>query len=239
MLYVDIEKKLDLFTLKARLDTKKGIHTIAGPSGAGKSMTLKCIAGLETPDKGVIRFNDTVFFDSEKHINLAPQKRKAGYLFQDYALFPNMNVKANIKAGLHRLKRDQRDKKAEELMNNFRIGHLKDKYPDTLSGGEQQRVALCRIFASDPEILLLDEPFSSLDTFLKWELIPSMTETLRSFDGISIMVSHDIDEIIRISDTVSEIENGIIKPAVSADEYYDIINRRFKESGLEPIGLGI
>ncbi len=227
MLYADFEKKLDLFTLRVHIDIEGGVFSLFGASGAGKSMTLKCIAGIEKPDRGIIRLGDTVLFDSESRINLTPQKRQVGYLFQEYALFPNMTVRGNILSGLHKLPRKKRDSKAVELMERFRILPLADKKPRYLSGGERQRVALARIFASEPKALLLDEPFSSLDTFLKWELVPYFKETLQSFSGCSIMVSHDIDEVISLCDTVSVIQNGVTEPALDIKSFQTMIRERY------------
>ena len=227
MLYADFEKKLDLFTLRVHIDIEGGVFSLFGASGAGKSMTLKCIAGIEKPDRGIIRLGDTVLFDSESHINLTPQKRQVGYLFQEYALFPNMTVRGNILSGLHKLPRKERDAKAVELMERFRILPLADKKPHYLSGGERQRVALARIFASEPKALLLDEPFSSLDTFLKWELVPYFKETLQSFSGCSIMVSHNLDEVISLCDTVSVIQNGVTEPALDIKSFQTMIRERY------------
>lgn len=227
MLYADFEKKLDLFTLRVHIDIEGGVFSLFGASGAGKSMTLKCIAGIEKPDRGIIRLGDTVLFDSESHINLTPQKRQVGYLFQEYALFPNMTVKGNILSGLHKLPRKKRDSKVVELMERFRILPLADKKPQYLSGGERQRVALARIFASEPKALLLDEPFSSLDTFLKWELVPYFKETLQSFSGCSIMVSHNLDEVISLCDTVSVIQNGVTEPALDIKSFQTMIRERY------------
>lgn len=237
MLYVDIEKKLDHFTLRVKLDIRDGSLALFGPSGAGKSMTLKCIAGIEKPDKGVIRLGDLVLFDSERHINLPPQERRVGYLFQEYALFPNMTVTGNIKAGLHNLKRVERNERARELLQRFRIEHLAEKRPDTLSGGERQRVALARIFASSPEVLLLDEPFSSLDTFLKWELIPEMKDILHRFGKCSIMVSHDVDEVCRICDAVSTILSGVCDGPKTASAFFREVTEKYDSMGILPMTL--
>ena len=232
MLYADFEKRLDLFTLRVHIEWDHGVFSLFGASGAGKSMTLKCIAGIEKPDRGFIRLDEKVLFDSAKHVNLPPQKRGVGYLFQDYALFPSMTVAGNIKAGLHRLPRRQRDLKAAEFMERFRIKELADTKPARLSGGEKQRVALARIFASEPQVLLLDEPFSSLDTFLKWELIPYMKEALQSFSGCSIMVSHDLDEVLSLCDSVSVIQKGVTEPAVDSRTFSEQINKKLQHAGL-------
>lgn len=232
MLYADFEKKLDLFTLKVHIEPQQGVFSLFGASGSGKSMTLKCIAGIEKPDKGVIRLNDRVVFDSEKRINLPPQKRRIGYLFQEYALFPNMTVRGNIQAALHHLPRAKRKQRAQELMEQFRIAQLADKKPDHLSGGERQRTALARIIASEPEALLLDEPFSSLDSFLKWDLIPYMKDILQSFSGCSIMVSHTVDEVLSLCDEVAVIQSGLTEAAVPVEAFSKKINERYRMAGL-------
>ena len=232
MLKVHIEKKLDHYTLKADFTCDKEINALFGASGAGKSMTLKCIAGIEKPDKGVIQLNGRVLFDSEKHINLKPQERNVGYLFQDYALFPNMTTTGNIKAALHAIPRKERDQKANELIERFHLQGLEDKRPSTLSGGEQQRVALARIFASSPEVLLLDEPFSSLDTLLKLELIPYIKEIVSSFGGETLLVSHNIDEVIRLCDTVTPIVSGLTEPTVKVGDFYEVIKKKYESAGM-------
>ena len=208
MLLVDIEKRLSSFTLKVRFETEKDILALLGASGAGKSVTLKCIAGIETPDKGKIILNGRTLFDAEKKVNLPPQKRNVGYLFQEYALFPNMNVRQNIMTGLHKEKENERKALAEEIIKNFHLEGLETQRPATLSGGERQRVALARIFASKPEVLLLDEPFSSLDSFLGWELSLELKNTIADFDCDVVMVSHNINEVTRMCDTVSVISDG-------------------------------
>lgn len=227
MLYVNIRKRLSAYDLDINIETDDGILGVFGASGAGKSMTLKCIAGIEKPDNGVISLNGRVLFDSDKHIDIRPQDRGVGYLFQNYALFPNMTVKGNIIAGLHRLPRKERAEKADELMERFRIAHLSEKHPDSLSGGEQQRTALARIFASAPELILLDEPFSSLDTVLKCELIPMMKEVISSYGKGCLMVSHDVNELCAICGSVTTIADGKNNPAVPADEFMRDIREKY------------
>ena len=227
MLYADFRKRLSNYELNVRIETGDGILGLFGASGAGKSMTLKCIAGIEKPDSGVIMLNGRVLFDSEKKINLRPQERGVGYLFQEYALFPNMTVKGNITAGLHRLPRKERSARADELMEQFRVAHLSGKRPDRLSGGERQRTALARIFASSPELILLDEPFSSLDTVLKCELIPMMKEAIRSYGKGCLMVSHDVAELAAICERVTTIADGQNTPAVPAEDFIRDIREKF------------
>lgn len=229
MLYVDIEKRLDRFMLKAKLQCDHNTLVLFGASGAGKSMTLKCISGIETPDRGVIQLNDRVLFDSEKHIDLPPQKRRVGYLFQEYALFPNMTVSGNIMAGMRKLPKKEREQKLYELIGQFRLRGLENRRPDSLSGGEKQRVALARIFASSPEVLLLDEPFSSLDTLLKYQLIPYIRDIIRDFGGETILVSHDTDEVLQLCAEVSPITEGVTQAIIDTETYYQQIKQQYED----------
>ena len=232
MLYVNIEKRLASCNLHIEFVTDEQILGLFGSSGAGKSMTLKCIAGIEKPDKGVIRLGDRVLFDSDQNINLKPQERGVGYLFQEYALFPNMTVRGNITAALHHLKRADRKERADTLMEQFKISHLADKRPDSLSGGERQRAALARLIASEPELLLLDEPFSSLDTMLKCELIPFVKETVEGYGKGCIMVSHDVGEIAAVCGRVTVIRNGKTEPTQDVGDFINHIKEAYQNIGL-------
>lgn len=172
-------------------------------------MTLKCIAGIERPDKGRIVLNGRTLFDSEKRINLSPQKRKVGYLFQQYALFPNMTVWQNIAAGL-------RDKKrAKELLPvviaSMHLDGMERKRPHELSGGQQQRVALARILVNEPDVVLLDEPFSALDSHLRFNLEQKVRNVIKDFGKTVLLVSHDRDEVFRLSDSIAIIHDGRIE----------------------------
>ena len=167
-LEVNIEKKLDGFTLRAAFSAGNIPTALLGASGCGKSMTLRCIAGIVKPDKGRIVLDGRVLFDSEQHIDLPPQQRGAGLLFQNYALFPNMTVEQNILCGLKAEKdRAARQARCAELLRAMRLEPLAKRYPAQLSGGQQQRTALARILAGRPRILMLDEPFSALDSYLR------------------------------------------------------------------------
>ena len=182
---------------------------LLGASGCGKSVTLKCIAGIMTPDRGHIILDGETLFDSEKHINLPPQKRRVGYLFQQYALFPNMTVLQNIQCGIRPGSRAERRRRAEEQLRRFRLEGLEKKYPAQLSGGQQQRTALARILASEPRAILLDEPFSALDGFLKWNLELEFSDLLSDFADPILWVSHDLGECRRNCRTVCVMENGV------------------------------
>lgn len=217
-LKVNIQKKLKEFDLDVSFELKSRSLGILGPSGCGKSMTLKSIAGIVDPDKGVVSLNtgeETVYFDSDKKVNLKPQKRNVGYLFQNYALFPNMTVEENVACGL-----PKDDKKTvSEMIERFHLNGLEKRYPRQLSGGQQQRVALARILAYGPDVILLDEPFSAMDTFLKEQLRIELVRSLKDFDGFSIMVTHDRDEAFQFCDELIVLDEGKI---IAKGDTYDI-----------------
>lgn len=204
-LFVDIEKTLGAFRLQVRFEAAEGVLALLGASGCGKSLTLGCIAGIQTPDKGVIRLDGRTLFDSAAHINLPPQKRKVGMLFQSYALFPNMSVAQNIACGL----RDRNNKAAvEEMLHTMGLTHAADRKPRELSGGEQQRTALARILVNEPEVLLLDEPFSALDSHLRFRMEQEVHAAIDRFAKPVVLVSHDRDEVFRLSDRIAIMEKG-------------------------------
>ena len=207
-LSVHIYKELDDFTLNVQFDTEREFMALLGASGCGKSMTLKCIAGLEEPDRGQIILNDRVLFDSDKRINKSPQIRRVGYLFQNYALFPNMTVRHNLYAAVQRLPQERRKAAVDEKMRAFRLEGLDDLYPRQLSGGQQQRVALARVLLNEPECLLLDEPFSALDSYLKWQTELELSELLRPFEGEVLLVTHDRNEAYRLCKSVCVLSDG-------------------------------
>ena len=209
---VDIRKKLGSFSLNVKFDAADETLALLGASGCGKSMTLKCIAGIEKPDEGRIVVDGITLFDSEKHINLTPQERHVGLMFQNYALFPNMTVAQNIRAGAKRERnRDQREHAVQQIMERFGIADLSGHYPHQLSGGQQQRVALARILVSDPCILLLDEPFSALDSHLRFRLEQEVRSVIRSFGKSVLLVSHDRDEVYRMADRIAVMNHGAVE----------------------------
>ena len=205
-LVVDVEKRLPGFTLKMVFAAEKETLALLGASGSGKSMTLKCIAGIVTPDRGHIEVDGRVLFDSDKRINLPPQQRRVGYLFQQYALFPHMTARQNLLCGV----RDKKGAgaKADAMLATLGLTAAADKLPAQLSGGEQQRIALGRILLNGPDILLLDEPFSALDSHLRFALEGELRRTIRDFGRTVVLVSHDRDEAYRLSDTMALVENG-------------------------------
>jgi molybdate transport system ATP-binding protein len=209
-LKVNIQKKLKEFDLDVAFELKKGCLGILGPSGCGKSMTLKSVAGIVDPDAGLVSLTadgETIYFDSTKKINLKPQKRNVGYLFQNYALFPNMTVEENVAIGVSK---SSGGKTVSEIIKRFRLEGLEKRYPRQLSGGQQQRVALARILAYSPDVILLDEPFSAMDTFLKEQLRIELLNSLEDFDGLSILVTHDRDEAFQFCDELIILDEGKI-----------------------------
>ena len=208
---VNIKKNLGSFRLDVAFSQESGVLALLGGSGCGKSMTLRCIAGIETPDSGKIVLNGVTVYDSERKINLPPQQRQVGLLIQNYALFPNMTVEENILCGL-REKRDKSEKTAllAEYIRKFHLEGLEKHTPAQLSGGQKQRCALARMLIGRPGILMLDEPFSALDSYLRWELERELLSTLREYDGTVLFVSHDRDEVYRISDRIAVYQNGTI-----------------------------
>jgi molybdate transport system ATP-binding protein len=210
LLKVNIQKKLKEFDLDVAFELKKGCLGILGPSGCGKSMTLKSVAGIVDPDARLVSLTadgETIYFDSTKKINLKPQKRNVGYLFQNYALFPNMTVEENVAIGVSK---SSGGKTVSEIIKRFRLEGLEKRYPRQLSGGQQQRVALARILAYSPDVILLDEPFSAMDTFLKEQLRIELLNSLEDFDGLSILVTHDRDEAFQFCDELIILDEGKI-----------------------------
>jgi molybdate transport system ATP-binding protein len=207
---VDLQKNLGRFKLEVSFKTEKSSLGILGASGSGKSMTLKCIAGIVLPDAGRICVNGQVLFDSAQKINVKPQKRKVGYLFQDYALFPNFTTYQNIASGLNAPKH-QKKEIIQELIERFQLAGLENQYPHQLSGGQQQRTALARIVASEPNVILLDEPFAALDSYLREQMQMETSKILKNYDN-SIMVTHSRDEVYKLcSDLLVMDEGKVIK----------------------------
>ena len=209
-LSVDVRKRLGSFSLDVSFEVadSREICALLGPSGCGKSLTLKCIAGVLTPDEGRIVLNDRVLFDSATGVNLPPQRRRVGYLFQQYALFPTMTVEQNIGAGAVGVSREERARRVAEQVRAFHLEGLERLRPAQLSGGQQPRVALARILVGSPELILLDEPFSALDGHLRWEFEMMLSDVLRAFPGGAVFVSHNRDEVYRMCDTVCVVSEG-------------------------------
>lgn len=222
MIEFDIQKKLQAahgeMTLDLRFEILKGqLVTLFGPSGAGKTSTLRILSGLMKPDAGTINVGGIPWFDREKKIHLKPQQRKIGFLFQDYALFPNMTVRQNLEFAL----RKGQDKTIiSDLIEMMELGELHARNPHALSGGQQQRVALARALVQRPEILLLDEPLAALDLKIRQKLQDYLLKVHREFNLTTLLISHDLGEIFKLSDRVFVLEKGKITRQGSPAEVF-------------------
>ena len=220
---VEFRKKLGSFSLDVNFEAGNEVLALLGGSGCGKSMTLKCIAGIASPDEGRIIVNGVTFYDSAAHINLKPQQRHVGLLFQNYALFPNMTVRQNVMTVFeHGAGRNvDKEKRYKEIAERFFIKGLEDHHPSQLSGGQQQRVALARIMASDPAVIMLDEPLSALDSFLHWQLEQKLARVLKEYGGTTLYVSHNRDEVYRLCNSVCVINQGVSEPVKTTSEFFE------------------
>lgn len=208
-LEVELEKKIETGTVRTSFTVEDEVLGILGRSGCGKSVTLRCVAGILRPDAGRIVLNGKVLYDSRAGIWVRARDRKIGYLFQDYALFPNLTVMENIFFPLKRGDRKGRSL-GMELLERFYLKEAAHLYPDRLSGGQKQRTAMARMLAARPDVLLLDEPFSALDSFLRREMEREVREVLKSFGGVSVLVSHNQGEIRRLSQRCMVMDRGAV-----------------------------
>jgi molybdate transport system ATP-binding protein len=207
MLSVDISKQLSDFSLDIRFSIEQDILVLFGPSGCGKTTTLRSIAGLLKPDAGRIEFDGQVFFDSASGIFVPPRNRHIGYMFQDYALFPHMNVRRNIWYGVKQHDQNAKDM-FEKLVGLLKIEPLVSRYVDSLSGGEKQRVALARALMANPKLLLLDEPLSSLDVDTRQELQAELKDMQKLWGIPFILVTHDPEEAKTMGTQILFLEQG-------------------------------
>jgi molybdate transport system ATP-binding protein len=226
MLRVTARKQFGDFTLDAVWSSDQPVVALVGPSGSGKTLTLQCIAGLITPDSGVIVSAGRTLFDSSEPANLRPQQRRVGYVFQGYALFPHMTVAQNVSYGLRGIQSLYRSAErnaggsdgTKDIIDRLGLSALTSRYPHELSGGQQQRVALARALATGPDLLLLDEPFSALDAPLRRELSGELSQTLREWGKVAVLVTHDLAEAYQIADMVVLYEHGSTTAAVSKND---------------------
>ena len=196
------------FSLRVEFATQKERVGILGESGAGKSMTLRAVAGLETPVEGRIRFNGRALYDSTRGVNLPARERGAGFVFQQYALFPHRTVAENVGFGLEQLSRGEREARVRGLLARMHLEELAGRYPRQLSGGQQQRVALARALATEPRILLLDEPLSALDFHLRGLVEKELLDTLADYRGLTLYVSHSLEDVYRLCEEILVLARG-------------------------------
>ena len=219
-LSVKIEKRVSRFGLEVKFKATHEPLGLLGASGSGKSMTLRCIAGLETPSQGQIVLNGRVLFDSQTGVNVPSRDRKVGLVFQSYALFPHLTVAQNIAFGMHSVPIHQRASQVMKYLDMMRLSGLGDRYPDQLSGGQQQRVALARALAIEPEILLLDEPLAALDTYLRSQIEKLLLEILSSYDGVTLFVTHKLEEAYRVCRNLLVLSDGQILAQGTKEEIF-------------------
>ena len=221
-LLVDFKKDLgDSFTLSAKFTHQGKPLGILGASGSGKSLTLQCIAGLETPTQGRIILNGLVLFDSQQGINVPPHQRRIGFVFQNYALFPHMKVAQNIGFGLHKLSQAQRKERVWKYIELMQLQGLENRYPHQLSGGQQQRVALARAMAIAPSALLLDEPLSALDTYLRDRIEKLLTEVFSTYKGFTLFVTHKLEEAYRVCGDLLVLSQGKVIASGSKEDIFE------------------
>lgn len=218
-LQAEIVKKVKTGTIRLEFSLEDEVLGILGRSGCGKSVTLKCLAGILQPEQGKILLDGSVLYDSKRKINIKARDRRIGYLFQNYALFPNLTVLENICFSLKARDREGQAY-ARELLERFYLTEVADSYPAILSGGQQQRTAMARMLAARPQVILLDEPFSALDSFLRREMEREVQEVLKSFGGVSILVSHNKEEIRRLSQKCMVMEQGVIAEFGKTEEVF-------------------
>ena len=219
-LEVQIEKKLADFTLDVSFRATETPLGILGASGAGKSMLLRCIAGLERPGRGRITLNDRVLFDSTQHVRVPARERRIGMLFQNYALFPHRTVAQNIAFGLHDLPAEEQASRTASLVSRTHLAGLEQRYPRELSGGEQQRTALARALAIQPEALLLDEPLSALDTHLRGQVEAELQETFASYRRPALLVTHNMEEAYRLGEQLLVLARGRVAAFGTKEEIF-------------------
>ncbi|CAF29763.1 ABC transporter ATP-binding protein [Methanococcus maripaludis] len=237
ILEIDIEKdyyeskklkknKTPSFNLKSKFSIDSGsIIVLFGRSGSGKTSTLGCIAGLLDPDNGRIIVNNEIYYDSDKNINMSPQERNLGYVFQNYALFPHLTVKENIEYGIKHLSEEEKERRVFELLKLTQIEGLENRYPDQISGGQKQRVALARALAPSPKILLLDEPFSALDMISRMRLRESLRSIQKELKIPVVFVTHSFEEAFVMAEKVVTFHNGRIQQIGTPEEiFYNPIN---------------
>ncbi len=223
---VSIRRALASGSLDVEFSARAGRTAILGASGCGKTMTLKCVAGTERPDSGLVSIDGRAVFDSSRGVNERPQERRCGFLFQNYALFPNMTVRENVRIVARERVRgtgsslSAADASADGMLERLSLAPFADQRPARLSGGQQQRVALARILVSDPRAILLDEPLSALDAFLRASVERELVSILSGFPGSVLLVTHNVDEAFRLCDDILIMESGRISQSGTKERVF-------------------
>ena len=217
-LSVKLRKKVAGFNLDVAWEIGDELAVLFGCSGSGKSMTLQMIAGLMRPDEGLVRSGGRTCFDSEAGVDIPPQARRFGYVFQDLALLPHMTVMGNILFGAPRMPKNEKLSRAEEMIGAFKLSGLENRYPPEISGGQKQRVAFARALIGRPDALLLDEPFSALDNPLRIELRHFLQKIKRQFSIPVVLVTHDLEEAASLSDKIIVYSHGNVAQVGSLEQ---------------------
>ncbi|HEX7708335.1 MAG TPA: ABC transporter ATP-binding protein [Thermoanaerobaculia bacterium] len=224
-LIASFTKRFPRATIRGELNQPALRHTVTvlfGPSGCGKTTVLRCLAGLETPEEGTIRFGSETWFDAAHRIRLTPQQRGIGFVFQDYALFPHLTVAGNVGYGLGQMSAAERRKRVHELLERFDLTAQSAQHPSQLSGGQQQRAALARALASRPRLLLLDEPLSALDAALREQLRGELRHLLAACEVPVLLVTHDREEALVLGDELMVMSDGVVR---QTGPVLDVFNR--------------
>ena len=218
---VDVERTLGSFHLKVAFSAAAGITALFGPSGSGKTLTLRCVAGLLRPSRGRVALGDRVLYDSASSVDLATRDRRIGYVFQNYALFPHLDAAANVAYGLHDASAAERSARVKELLEMVGLTGFADRHPHALSGGQQQRVALARALAPRPDLVLLDEPFAAIDSFVRDHLREQLRAIHTRTQVPMILVTHDVADVRRLADTVVLYGHGAVLEVGATAEVLD------------------
>jgi len=225
-LKVDIRKRLEsdkggAFNLDVRFVADNGITILFGPSGSGKTTTLRAIAGIIEPDEGTIKVGERSFFDSASGVDMSMQKRRVGYVFQDYALFPHLTAEQNVSYGIKNQTKAQRSEAAQNMLALFKVDQIRRRYPANMSGGEQQRVALARALASDPSVVLLDEPLSAVDVETRAGLLDEIATAQARTKIPFVYVTHNTAEALRLGSQVVVLDRGRVKVVGPPADIFD------------------
>ncbi len=215
---VDVERRIGDFSLEVAFKLSGEKCGIFGPSGSGKSTLMHILAGLVKPDRGLVRLNGTTLFDSDSKINLSPQERRIGVVFQHSHLFPHMDVRRNLLYGWQRTAKEQRRITPEAIIDALNLEHLLGRGVNRLSGGERQRVALGRTVLACPRLILMDEPLTGLDQELKFQIIPYLRKVLEQFDIPLLFISHSLEEIRLMTDEVLEFQEGRVEQRIAVED---------------------